>query len=98
MHNTCNYISLLAIISSYHDRVLPEKVAAIGEIGLTGETRSISRLEQRLMALSKMGYTHCYVPDISRRIVTTKLDMTIIYCKHIKDVIRHFLAYEYVHT
>ncbi len=87
---------LLAIISSYYERVFGQKVAAIGEIGLTGETRSISRLEPRLKALSKMGYTQCYVPDISRRIVTTKMGICNIYCKHIKHTINHFLAKDYV--
>jgi DNA repair protein RadA/Sms len=87
---------LISIMSSYHDRVPGLKVAAIGEVGLTGETRSVSRLEQRLMALSKMGYTHCYVPEISRRLLTSKLTITPVYCSHIRDVITHFLSLQHV--
>lgn len=38
----------MAIASSYLDKPVPDHMAAIGEVGLSGEIRSISHLEQRL--------------------------------------------------
>lgn len=85
---------VLAMVSSYHDRALGNKIAAIGEIGLTGEIRPVPRLEQRLLELSKMGYKQCYIPKLSRRIINTSLPIKGIECAHIQDVMRHFLTYE----
>ena len=85
---------VLAMLSSYHDRALGTKIAAVGEIGLTGEIRPVPRLEHRLMELSKLGYTHCYVPKTNRKTVNLSLKMTLIPCLHIQNVMTHFLTYE----
>jgi DNA repair protein RadA/Sms len=37
-------------------------MAAIGEVGLSGEVRSISHLEQRLSEIERLGFTKCIVP------------------------------------
>lgn len=38
-------------------------MAAIGEIGLSGEVRSISHLEQRLLEIERLGFTKCIIPS-----------------------------------
>ena len=52
----------LAIASSYLDKPVPDHMAAIGEVGLSGEIRSISHLEQRLTEVHRLGFTQCMVP------------------------------------
>ena len=37
-------------------------MAAIGEVGLSGEIRSISHLEQRLSEVQRLGFTQCMIP------------------------------------
>ncbi|MGD0112791.1 MAG: DNA repair protein RadA [Armatimonadota bacterium] len=52
----------LAVASSVKDQALPEDLACIGEIGLTGEVRSVPRLAARLNELSRRGFRKCLVP------------------------------------
>ena len=54
--------AVLAIASSYTERVIPEKTAAIGEVGLTGEIRAVSGMEQRLSEVRRLGFDCCIVP------------------------------------
>ena len=53
---------VLAIASSYRDQPIPGELAAIGEIGLTGEIRSVSNLSQRLTEVSRLGFSKCIIP------------------------------------
>ncbi|MDR0922269.1 MAG: DNA repair protein RadA [Lactobacillales bacterium] len=52
----------VAIASSYKDRGTAPTECFIGEIGLTGEIRSVSRVEQRVTEAAKLGFTKIYVP------------------------------------
>ncbi|MBE6919271.1 MAG: DNA repair protein RadA [Ruminococcaceae bacterium] len=53
---------IVAIASSYLDKPVPNSMAAIGEVGLSGEIRSISHLEQRLSEVQRLGFTQCMIP------------------------------------
>ena len=48
--------------SSYLDKPVPDDMAAVGEIGLSGEVRSITHLEQRLTEMQRLGFTSCMIP------------------------------------
>ncbi|MGE5653876.1 MAG: DNA repair protein RadA [Bacillota bacterium] len=52
----------LALASSFRDRSTADADIAIGEVGLTGEVRSVSKIEQRLREAAKMGFTRAVVP------------------------------------
>ncbi len=54
--------AIVAIASSYLDKPVPGNMAAIGEVGLSGEIRSISQLEQRLSEVQRLGFTQCMIP------------------------------------
>lgn len=54
--------AVVAIASSYLDKPVPSGMAAIGEVGLSGEIRSISHLEQRLSEVQRLGFTQCMIP------------------------------------
>ena len=54
--------AVVAIASSYLDKPVPGHMAAIGEVGLSGEIRSISHLEQRLCEVQRLGFTQCMIP------------------------------------
>jgi DNA repair protein RadA/Sms len=53
---------VLAIASSYRDQVIQEDLVAIGEVGLTGEIRSVSHMNQRLGEASRLGFRKCIIP------------------------------------
>jgi DNA repair protein RadA/Sms len=69
--------AVLAVASSYTDRVISEKTAAIGEVGLTGEIRAVSAMEQRLSEVQRLGFERCVVPKLKsdRRIVPKGLEL-----------------------
>jgi len=53
---------IMAISSSFSNRVLDPKVTIIGEVGLGGEVRSVPRIESRLKEAINMGFTGCILP------------------------------------
>jgi len=54
-----------AISSSFLDKPIPDGALLLGEVGLTGEIRGISHIEQRVNEVQKMGFTRCVVPKSS---------------------------------
>jgi len=52
----------LAIVSSVRDHAMPINTVAVGEVGLSGELRSVGYLEQRLRAASQLGFIRAVVP------------------------------------
>jgi len=54
---------LLAIVSSFRDRVAPERLVCFGEIGLAGEIRPVRFGTERIAAAAKQGFTRAIVPE-----------------------------------
>ena len=53
---------ILAVASSYRDTPIADDLVAIGEVGLTGEIRSVSHMNQRLQEVSRLGFKKCIIP------------------------------------
>ncbi len=53
----------LAIASSAKDRAVSPDMAAIGEVGLSGELRPVPKLERRLDEAARLGFKKCLVPE-----------------------------------
>ena len=53
---------VLAVASSYRDTPIADDIVAIGEVGLTGEIRSVSHMNQRLQEVARLGFKKCIVP------------------------------------
>jgi DNA repair protein RadA/Sms len=51
-----------AIASSYREKRIPPDMALIGEVGLSGELRPVSRLGLRVREAAKLGFKRCIVP------------------------------------
>ncbi|MCD8144145.1 MAG: DNA repair protein RadA [Oscillospiraceae bacterium] len=54
--------TIIALASSFRDKPVPGDLVAIGEVGLTGELRSVNSLSQRLSEVRRLGFTKCMVP------------------------------------
>jgi DNA repair protein RadA/Sms len=52
----------LAIASSFKDQPVDPEMAAVGEVGLSGEIRAVSQLERRLAEVARLGFKKCLVP------------------------------------
>lgn len=55
---------VLALISSYQDKVIPEKTLAFGEVGLSGEVRAVSQAGQRVQEARKLGFDTVILPAV----------------------------------
>ena len=53
---------IIALASSFRDKPVPYDLAAVGEVGLTGELRAVHALGQRLSEVRRLGFTKCLVP------------------------------------
>ena len=54
--------AIISIASSFRDKPVPGELTAIGEVGLTGELRSVSALGQRLSEVRRLGFKRCLIP------------------------------------
>lgn len=84
--------TILAIASSYLDRPLGADLAAIGEVGLSGEVRSVSALNQRLSEISRLGFTRCVIPAHIRDEVKQLDGMKVIPVSNVREAIRAVLG------
>jgi DNA repair protein RadA/Sms len=57
---------ILAIVSSFKNQALQEKLVVFGEVGLTGEVRPVLRGQERLREAQKLGFTHALIPKANR--------------------------------
>jgi len=53
----------MAIISSKMDKIIDPKTIVLGEVGLGGELRNVTKLEQRLREAEKLNFTHAIIPN-----------------------------------
>ena len=74
----------LALISSAKDRIIPDDLIAIGELGLAGECRAVSNLEQRVKEAARLGFTKAIVPF--RNVEKRRLEVDGIEIHPIKGV------------
>ena len=67
----------LALISSLTDKAIPDDLIAIGELGLSGECRAVSNLEQRVKEAARLGFTKAVVPakNIEKRVPDTDIEL-----------------------
>ena len=81
----------LSIASSYIDRPLGADLAAIGEIGLSGEIRSVSMINQRLSEIARLGFTRCVIPAHVRDEIKKPEGLELISVKNIREAIHAVL-------
>ena len=84
--------TLLAVASSYLDRPLGADLAAIGEVGLSGEVRSVSNLNQRLSEIYRLGFSRCVIPAHVRDEVKKFDGMKVIPVGNVREAIRAVLG------
>lgn len=84
----------LAVASSYLDRPLGGDLAAVGEVGLSGEIRSVSDINQRLQEIARLGFKRCVIPAHVRDEVRAYPGLKLIPVKNINEAIGAVLSRE----
>ena len=80
--------AVVAVASSYLDKPVPRDLAAIGEVGLTGEIRSVNQLENRISEVARLGFRRCLIPKYRHSELRAPADLTLIPVGNIGDALR----------
>lgn len=78
---------ILAVMSSFRNYPIPEGTVAFGEVGLSGEVRSISQIQSRVMEAKKLGFRECIVPQICEESLREIKGIQITYVKSVSDAL-----------
>ncbi len=78
---------MIALASSFRDRRVPNDLVAIGEVGLTGELRSVNSLGQRLSEVRRLGFTKCIVPSRSNGKLVVPDGLQLIPVNNIREAL-----------
>lgn len=76
---------VMALVSSYKNRPVDEKMIVFGEVGLSGEVRAVSMPEQRVAEAKKLGFEICVVPEVSLDMVKNIKGIKIVGVKTVND-------------
>ncbi len=79
--------TVLAIASSCKDTHIDSGVAAFGEIGLTGELRSVNAAQQRVAEVARLGFDICIMPKQNEKDIKIPDGMEIKFVRNIREAI-----------
>ena len=78
---------ILAAASSYRDQPIADDLVAIGEVGLTGEIRSVSHMNQRLQEVARLGFKKCIIPKGGAQKTEVPEGLTVYRVRNIQEAI-----------
>jgi DNA repair protein RadA/Sms len=87
--NACDLGIAASIISCYLNKPLPEDMTFFGEIGLTGEIRTVTMAQRRLSESAKMGFKRCMLPFDSLGSIEKNNGIEIVSVKNLRDVVSY---------
>ncbi len=89
----CDLGIVAAVASSYFNSPLDPEAVFIGEVGLTGEVRSISRAEDRVKEAARLGFTKCYLPQKNAQSLSEKkFGIKLIPVKRVQDMVKEMFG------
>lgn len=84
---------ICAILSSNVDMPVAKGVCMSGEVGLSGEIRPITRIEQRIIEADKLGFSTIYIPKNNLKgIGTSRFGIRIVEVAKVEEVFRGLFA------
>ena len=83
----------LSIVSSFEDVVIPDDLVVFGEVGLSGEVRSVSMAQQRVQEAQKLGFKGVILPSVCRRAVKETEGIRLYYVSHIREAVNLLIKY-----
>lgn len=78
---------VLALASSYRDQCIPDDLVAVGEVGMTGEIRAVSHMNQRLAEVARLGFRKCMIPRGGSEKLDIPEGLTVYRVKNIREAI-----------
>lgn len=82
---------ILALVSSYKDISIDEKTIAFGEVGLSGEIRSVNMAQQRVQEAKKLGFETVLMPKVSMKALQKVEGIRIIGLETVRDAVQYLM-------
>ena len=79
---------IAAVTSSFKNLSISKDVVVIGEVGLTGEVRTVSLMEKRLKEAEKLGFKTCVIPESNKKLLKDEYKLDIIGVKNIGEALK----------
>ena len=79
---------IAAVTSSFKNLSISKDVVVIGEVGLTGEVRTVNLIDKRLKEAEKMGFKTCIIPESNKKQLKESYKMDIIGVKNINEALK----------
>ncbi len=83
---------ICSILSSNIDIAINHKMCFAGEVGLTGEIRAVSRIEQRIAEAEKLGFDKIILPGLNKGFNTSKLRIEVVRASRVEEVFRNIFG------
>ena len=77
---------IAALCSSYNDISISSKTAFAAEVGLSGEVRAVSRVDQRISEADKLGFEKIFISKFNQKIDTKKFNIEIVYLSKVQQL------------
>ncbi|UYQ92975.1 DNA repair protein RadA [Chitinophaga horti] len=78
---------LCALLSSFEDLAIPNKVCFAGEVGLSGEIRAVNRIEQRIAEAEKLGFEKIFISKYNKKgLDFSKLKIEVVPLGRVEEV------------
>ena len=79
---------ILVTASSFKNINIQKDIALIGEVGLTGEIRSVNLIDKRIKEIERLGLKKCIIPENNKKYLKEKHNLDIIGVKNINDALK----------
>lgn len=88
--SSANLATLMAMVSSARDKILPLGTVFVGEVGLTGEVKKVSYLEARIKEVDRLGFKEIIIPNQPLKLDEKELNIKVTRVKDINECIKKF--------
>lgn len=78
---------VLALASSYRDTAIADDLVAIGEVGLTGEIRAVTNMNQRLAEVARLGFKKCMIPKFGSEKIEIPAGLTVYRVRNLREAV-----------
>ncbi|AWZ38667.1 DNA repair protein RadA [Ligilactobacillus murinus] len=79
----------MSLVSSYRDQQTAPDDCFIGELGLTGEIRRVTRIDQRIAEAAKLGFKRVFIPQNNLNGLELPTNIDVVGVKTISEALRH---------
>jgi DNA repair protein RadA/Sms len=81
-----------SLISSFEDGPIPSNICFSGEVGLSGEIRAVTRIDQRIIEADKLGFERMFISKYNQKgIDKSKFKIEIVWLGKVEEMIRFLI-------